>query len=567
MNALNYNNYMHLTRTHLMIIGILCILVYYIPFFIYWEDMFIHIHDSLDSTVASIKMLRDSDNLFNYNATLPVMGELHRSSFPNYTILLLLNKCFSTFTAYFLNELAGRIIGFFGMYLLLTEYIIKEEQYKNIISFVVAISFALSGYFSIYGFSMIGQPLLFYAFLNLKNEKHTWVSLLIIALIVLNSSIILIGLFGGFVLFIYYLYIVIKEKRLHHYYLIGLILFVLLYIAEEASLFLHFFINQEPLHRVEFQSDSSVGNIIYEGLRLLYRTHYHTASIPAFLIIILTIFTCIKLRKFEKKIKITVIFILSIITFIILSGVILMKSPEIKSILPPIQYDRFYFLLPTIWMVLFALCLKSIIKFNHGKFLFLCFSLFFFGSILFFNKEYRRSIQRVAADTMDIPLTFDEPTFRQFYDEPLFNEIEKELGNKKQYKIICLGFHPAIALYNGFQTLDGYFFSYPLEYKHKFRQIISKELSKSDKNQKYFDHWGSRCYLFSSELDDDYLYSKNSNTKVTNLSLNIPALKKLGGEYIFSSVKITNYESLGLRFVNEFTTPNSYWSIMVYQVI
>ena len=556
----------NLSEYKLLIIGLLCIIVYYIPYFIYWDSMYIHIHDNLDSNVTYLKKLKDTDNLFDLNGTFSIMGGIDRSSFPTQLIYLLLNKYSSIFTAYFLNDLLGRIIGFVGMYLLLSRYVIKDEQYKNLISFIVSICFSVVGYFPVYGsFSIMGQPLLFYAFLNLKNEKALAGSFLSIVLVIINSSLLLVGLFEGLFLFIYYLYLVFKEKRKYIYYLIGFILLVSLYTIEELPVFLHFLTNQPLSHRSEFQVyDVSVSNILYEGIRLLYRTHYHTVSLPAFLILILTSFIWFKFKKIDKKVKLVGLLIISIIFICISYRIAILSFPEIKFI-QMLQLDRFYFLMPVIWMILLALNLKYVMRLYKGKVLFILFSLFFLGSVLYFNKEYRIAMYRIVTDVRNKPLNIGEPTFKQFYDEQLFNDIETYLGNKKQYKVICLGFHPAIALYNGFQTLDGYFANYPLEYKHKFRELIAEELNKSEENRKYFDNWGSRCYLLSHEFDD-FLHGKDKNTKVLDLSINTLALKNIGGEYIFSSVEIVNYEPLGLSFVKEFSSPKSFWNIKVYKV-
>ncbi|MBO5281674.1 MAG: hypothetical protein J6B43_00890, partial [Lachnospiraceae bacterium] len=62
---------------------------------------------------------------------------------------------------------------------------------------------------------------------------------------------------------------------------------------------------------------------------------------------------------------------------------------------------------------------------------------------------------------------------------------------------MSLGITPAAALYNGFYCLDGYSNLYPLEYKHEFREIIARELEKSEGVRVYFDAWGNRCYLFN----------------------------------------------------------------------
>ena len=77
----------------------------------------------------------------------------------------------------------------------------------------------------------------------------------------------------------------------------------------------------------------------------------------------------------------------------------------------------------------------------------------------------------------EILINRTKPTFKEFYSEASFMKI-KDLIDRPvdSYKVISVGLHPAVAQYNGFNTLDGYFANYPLEYKHEFRKIIENEL-------------------------------------------------------------------------------------------
>ena len=161
------------------------------------------------------------------------------------------------------------------------------------------------------------------------------------------------------------------------------------------------------------------------------------------------------------------------------------------------------------------------------------------------------------------------PTYKQFFDEKLFSQITNSLNIKDRgkCKTVVLGIHPAITEYNGFYTLDSYKVNYPLEYKHKFRKVIAKELEKDESIKDYFDKWGSRCYVFSSELGKQYLYGKNSNKRyVEHLQIDIETLKNLGCDYIFSAVKINNADQLKIKYISRYTTPDSFWEIYVYKV-
>ncbi len=135
------------------------------------------------------------------------------------------------------------------------------------------------------------------------------------------------------------------------------------------------------------------------------------------------------------------------------------------------------------------------------------------------------------------------------------------------YRVASIGLHPAISQYNGFYTLDTYNNVYPLEYKYKFRKIIAKELEKNKQLRKYYDEWGSRCYIFVNELSKTYEFTKDQNIKVRHLQLNTNQFKEMGGRYIFSSVPILNAKDNNLALLKEFNHKESAWKIYLYQVM
>jgi len=167
-----------------------------------------------------------------------------------------------------------------------------------------------------------------------------------------------------------------------------------------------------------------------------------------------------------------------------------------------------------------------------------------------------------------IEYTSKRMSYKEFFSEELFKTIDKYIGIEKQsYKIGCIGFHPSIAQYNGFITLDAYMNNYPLEYKIKFRKIIAGELEKNTINKNYFDDWGNRCYFFIHNLTKNNVNNiKTSALRETELDYDIKAFKEMGGEYFFSTVKITNADKIHLKYLNTFEKPDLPWRIHLYQV-
>jgi hypothetical protein len=132
---------------------------------------------------------------------------------------------------------------------------------------------------------------------------------------------------------------------------------------------------------------------------------------------------------------------------------------------------------------------------------------------------------------------------------------------------------PGIALYNGFRTVDGFFSNYPLEYKHRFREVIAPELEKDPFLREVYDKWGAHVHLYTSELGMVVGYRKRGYwTKdqpvrvVRDLRFDADALRALGAEYVLSAVEIEGHEGLGLRFERRFARDDSPWEIYLYSL-
>lgn len=163
-------------------------------------------------------------------------------------------------------------------------------------------------------------------------------------------------------------------------------------------------------------------------------------------------------------------------------------------------------------------------------------------------------------------------SFREYYAIGVLEQVDTFLQEttgktKEEYRVVSLGIDPAAALYHGFFCLDGYSNNYSVEYKHAFRKILEPELAKSEYLTGYFDDWGNRCYLFSSECPGYYTIEKNG-FYFQNYEISAKALKELGGDYLLSAAYIANGAEQGLKLLREapFETADSYYGIYVYEV-
>jgi hypothetical protein len=235
--------------------------------------------------------------------------------------------------------------------------------------------------------------------------------------------------------------------------------------------------------------------------------------------------------------------------------VVALLSQSGMGILNQLNLGRFFWLQPPLWGIAFALALQRVHESRPiGRYLvgavLLCQLAFLFTRS---NTEHERHATGL--------------TYRQFFSEELFGEIRDAIGRpQSDYRVVSLGLFPSIALFNGFQVLDGYIEDYPLEYKHQFRKVIAREIEKNPAHRRTFDTWGSRCFFLCSELECNHLYTRADPIRsVQNLEIDVESLRALGGEYILSAVEIRNAAGLGLTEEKVFEREDSPWRIHLYR--
>lgn len=565
MNLFLRTNISVLRKNKILVLSLFIFILYYIPYFYLGENMFIGIWDSLDNTTTYLKIIADQGDLFNSHAILPTMYGVKWGSFYGYlSFRYVLYYLLPPYWAYLMWDIVVRFIGFLGMYLLLDRHILKGKEYGNFLAVVCSTCFALIYYSSDFELSVPGTPFLLYAFLNLQVERKKLLSYIIIVLIPIHSWIALTGFFICTAFGIYYLYLVIKDHKLYSWFLLGLFFLGTAYLANNIPLLKLYFGNTSFVpHRIEFGQGQFTLSSVLEVLNMFNYSQPHTGRIPVYIIIYSSLFVFLINKGIDSISKKTLVAIAAIFLIMILYGAF--KSICNIPLVREFQFERFYFLLPPLWFILFAVNLRILYYDKHkinGKVLFYLTIIYFIVCSLRLNPEYTELKSSILGNRNNI-----EPTYAQYYDTKLFDQVANYIGkDRKSYKIVNLGIYPAVAQYNGFYTLDSYQNLYSLEYKHKFREIIANELDKSEMLKEYFDKWGNRCYIFSSELEQEYLIGKNRNISVKHLDINIHALKAMGGVYIFSAVPILNAEELGIKLEKEFTTDESFWKIHLYSL-
>jgi len=572
----------------LLILAVVFVLLAWAPYLVRGPDTHVKIFDNLDCHIAHTKVLAESGKAFSLNPKTKLdnfLNGIHLSGVDSgFNVLTWLFMIFPPFTAYALNDLLVRLVAILGMVLLLRKYIIKphKEEHHWVI-FGSALCFALLPFYPAGGLSIAGIPLLLYSFLNIRGHEGKLTDFLIIFIFPFYSKLALAGVFIAIGLFIIFVIDWVRNRKMNLAYLGGLALLTLTYGFTHFHLLYSFLSPDFVSYREEINTNGvptakalklTIDNFIFDRVNVVGAQHMFVIGAAA-LALVVSIIKKTNARLLKGLLAAALLTSL-MWGFKYWTGIIPLR--EKFQLLNAFDFSRFYWLNPFLWYLIFALALLIISKIKYGK---LIVSIFIIGQLLYMFMNYNWEIRYLlgiktsfAGSARNYSLTYKE-----FYSEALFEEINRYINKPKPgYRVVSLGMPPGISQYNGFYTLDIYTDVYTLEYKHQFRKIIEKELAKSKRLKRIFDENAKRCYLFISDLygagggagmvfSRGITAAESRRFKIKNMELNTAALKEMGGEYIFSAVKILNYKENNLEFERVFKHSESPWEIYLYRVL
>ena len=448
----------------------------YLIWYLMGENSYVQIHDSLDHALVYLKVLLNSGNLFNYSKEANIENIMNgiprgvfRSGF-NFTFLLF--RVFSPIYAYITNHLIVHLIGFVGMHLLLSNYFIKNNR---VIVSVISLMYGYLSYYHIqFGLGIAGQPFLLFAFLNILNYKKAWYNwLLIIGFPFYSFFVYSFPFYIPFLALIILIRYYQRNKVNPKIYLALLIMFTL-YIIIELPLIRTSFLTPDYIsHRIDFNKliingHPTMKSIGLEFINNILWTKYHAGKMATFPILISLLYLKCQKRKYIQPILIVISLLLFIVLWDSLYPLVLEYLSIHIKILKTFDFERIFFLSPFLWLLLFALVLNQF-NWTSSKNKIIGISLIFIQilNIAYYNPEITNNIRNILA----IPKK-DKPSFRQFYAEDLFFEIQNKIGKPlDSYRIISIGLFPNIAQFNGFYTLDSYQNNYPLAFKKNLKRL------------------------------------------------------------------------------------------------
>ncbi len=558
-----------LDQTAVWWVGIALLAITFLPFLILQEGSVFEIHDQLDESMMNYVLTARYLGQ-NVDSIPELLGGINESGMQPSGILFLPLYCvFSPFYAFLIQYGICFLCAFLGMY-----FCVKELTDSSILAVAMGGCFCMLPLYPIYGLSEYGIPLVTYAFICLWKQKQKWLPLILIALFALSSHLVYTG-YVVLALWALALLFMLIRKQHNKWVWFGFVELIGIFLVVNRGLVQEILLSDSSYisHRQEFVNYAMP--FWKTAADVFVNSAQHAPSLHKYLIlpilIMLVVGAFFKKSDKEKKWYIAALVGMGLLTGIALFYALCKSAPivawknSMSGFLRYFQIERFYWLYPAAWYLEFAMAFavwwrkKGMLV---GKLLVLVVLLLPTLNLVKDNSIFYQNVNQMnngGGVTGYI-------TWESYYAKELMQELEDAIGrDMAEYRVAHLGVSPAPSLMHGFYTVDGYSNNYPLEYKHKFRQVIAQELVKNEEMRLYFDEWGNRCYLFNGVTGTYWNLSKNSGVLYENLEFDMEALRELGCEYLFSGGEIVDAERMGLTYMGYYETEDSYWGIWLYR--
>lgn len=588
-----------------VITGAAFLFLWILPYLVLGEDAHITLHDNLDSEIIFNQL--GAKYFFDLSGTIPEFINLDARALNTFsTFQLLLYAFLPPFQAYILNECIVRLAAYAGMYLLLslicTRHFREERPPSGnpwmLVTLAVSVLFAWLPFYSVYGLTVAGMPMLAWAFYNVflhgcgrdpktVSSRKLKFCFLCIAFFGFGSALILSGWFILLILSGLCAYFLCKQqfRKKQIYFYLAAALLLAVYAACNLKLIM-LMLSGYQSHREIWETLETKN---FSGMILWFFAVFgigrpHAGGHYTFIVLICAAAFFYGWFK-DKKNKIW-----QWLSWVVLLNVIIAAANAllaativgkiiIASGLGRFRAARLFFMMPFTWYTAGALALAFIwekiagngnaarLKLARAVTICVCALAFVLVSAIPWPHSHVAGLTNYA---VMLGAAAGGPSWREFYDVNLFKTIDDAIGrDKTTYRTGSIGLPPAIAIYNGFYTVDAFSQNYSLEYWRTFRGVIAGELARNPAMDANF-YWGNQCYLFASEIYEHRswnlgMYNKNSTAVITTLDYDIQALRNvLGCEYIFSAVPILTPPA-ELEYVDYFE--GAYLGIYLYKVI
>lgn len=626
------NNKQTVAAYFIVLIGFFVILF---PFLYYRENYFFTVHDYLDGWPALLAVLRRGGLFFSPDSSMPIMDGMSTCYFfLDFGAYRWLHYFFGPIWGEIANKAIGLSVGFYTARRLLI-YILENfntgklsENFtrKSILSeewvaILLAAAYAFTAVYPSWTISFAFLPLYFEMLLRI-----TWgedrLSLKRACIFLLFGFLVLFPHIGIFVFGVYclaFLIDTIKNRRIKKDFLLYIVFMLISIIISNISIFIYV-LRGDELNRSLFSTD--ITGDIFQFLKTLVEVgllgQSHAAPVLFILIPLCVILYVVLLiqsfrRKDFKQITVPTIIVGIIIFFCVFYTLDNMKvishfTSRIIPLLSGFSLERVIYFNNVLWYILFITIFKRLDKsraVNNFLFVILVINVFV---VIMCPGAYRETSANIFRERSLLTF-YRKASFAEFYDTDYFESLKEDIEYDNE-GVVSVGYHPAVAMFNGFNTLDGYMSVCSLDYHYKFREIIAPTLDTYPSLAEYYDAWGGRMYCFIDEvrnlapkieaegeensflsalrIDTDartgilydlarvFGYSAASKDTAPetltkdgpkDLLINADALYNLGGRYVLSKHELSNAGELGLSLVEHKTDiESSLYQVWVYKV-
>ena len=569
-----WNLYQDKKRIMLPVLGALVVSFIGFIYVLLGEGSYVEVHDQLDGEI--LNYIYQAKYLFQGDVIPEFMNGMDKAAMtPPAPLAVLLYKVLPPFAAYVTVQWVIVLVGFWGMYYLCRYFKLPEE-----INFFVGVLFAYMPFYPVYGLAALGQPMLVLCYLQwIRGEKKA-AALLGICFYGLMSSLTLVGfvwlvlggLHGVCLLFC-------RKWRSAGKNILALLTLLFTYIMTNLDLLRSVLGKSFVTHREEMVLQPTE-DLQEKFEELLFRGGSYSktyALLVVFAAILIVGIGLIRKNKEStlrsKRLGALLLgnIVLTIWAVLWNAEVVVKLREKIGGMIVYFQADRVYWIFPFLWMVVLAFTLEFL-YYMIGRYKDVPVKAVLTAIIIVLMAYHGGSILRDSTMNKNIRLLlvdgYEQVTWESIYMEDVFDEIEKVISpDKSSYSVVSLGIYPSVALYNGFTCADGYSNNYDVEYKHKFREIMSPELEKSTQVRHYFDRWGNRCYLATAQRGYDAMVKKGSGFVYKTPSYSFSDMERLNIRYLFAAAPVegAEYEKM-LVEGSPFSSESSYYEVYVYDL-
>ncbi len=548
------------------------------------ERSYIGVHDNMDLFLAQFQMLKNTDSFWKHGVDVPFLGGVTRDNLPSelslYSLLFML---FPTYTAYVLGLFGKILIGMFSFRLLAGELLGEGyEKYRPAV-YMTGFAYGICWFFPAFGFAFASIPLCVWLLLKIYRGQgkrwYFWYAALFAYPLVSYFSYHGIFILGYLVLVILWM-VCRRDWKPAVRFLAALFVLAAGFVVCEYRLFGQMLFSDEVTIRATIVNASlspteifkEIWQVFLEGI--FHADGVHGKVVLPVCLIQFVVYNGLYLLGKEEKGNLRKPFNL-LMAFILFNCVVygLYDFEPLRSLveklIPPLQgwqFNRTIFFNPFLWYAALFLVLRRLYDaglwqtwFANGI---VCVAVL--AVILtpnryndLYNTCYNRAYEHFHGQEVD------ELSYEQFYAVELFEEMKADIGYDGEWAA-AYGFHPAVLEYNGIATLDGYLGFYSQQYKEDFRKIIAPALERVEATRIYYDDWGARAYLYSGT--DLSIVSATKTVYATDdrIYMDGEAFCALGGQYLFSRIRLSNAQEAGLSLLGEYTARDGSMTVYAY---